>query len=73
MLADSERRADAESFVDRMADVATDAQCTKNIKVDLLCNRNGGKDVVPLLSVGLIWQKLLGVNCWCKQKKGQYQ
>ena len=54
MLADSEGRADPESFVDRMADVATDAQCTKNIEVDLLCNRNGDKDVVPLLSVRLV-------------------
>ena len=58
MLADSEGRADPESFVDRMADVATDAQCTKNIEVDLLCNRNGYKDVVPLLSVGLVYSSL---------------
>lgn len=62
MFSDSECRTKTDSFINRMTDIATQTKTTLEVEIDLLGDRNGEYDVVPLLRVCLIECACLSEN-----------
>ena len=53
ILSESESESDANTFVDRMADIASQTQRTENVEIKILRDRNRELNVGPQLIIGL--------------------